>query len=429
MLLQLYRGATRLGGSLIEAQLRRRVRRGKEDLLRWRERLGAAGLARPDGPLLWLHAASVGECRSVLPLIEALLAQRAALQVLVTTGTVTSAALMSGQLPARARHQFAPVDRPQAWRAFFEHWRPQLGVLVESELWPNLILEARARDLPLALVNGRISERSYQRWVLLPASAAQLCGGFALCLAQSETDRARLTALGAPQATTAGNLKYAAPPLPADGGALAGLAAAIGERPVWLGASTHPGEETLILEAHRRVAERLPGLLTMIAPRDPGRGDALAGDIRHRGFRLAQRSRGEPLDAGCDVYLADTLGELGLLYRLAWIALVGGSLVPHGGHNPLEPARLGCPILLGPHTKNFAEIGARLVKAGAAQPVADGPDLIAALTALLPDRASRAWMAAQGRAVADEVAITGRETLAKLGPLLDHAFGLADARA
>jgi 3-deoxy-D-manno-octulosonic-acid transferase len=428
MLLELYRGATRLGGPLIEAQLRRRVQRGKEDPLRWRERLGAAGLARPNGPLLWLHAASVGESRSLLPLIDALLAQRAALQVLVTTGSVTSAALMSGQLPARARHQFAPVDRPQAWRAFFEHWRPQLGVLVESELWPNLILEARARDLPLALVNGRISERSYRRWVLLPASAAQLCGGFTLCLAQSETDRARLTALGARQATTVGNLKYAAPPLPADPRALAGLAAAIGERPVWLGASTHSGEETLILEAHRRLAERRPGLLTMIAPRDPGRGSVLADDIRRGGLRVAQRSRDEPLDASCDVYLTDTLGELGLFYRLAWIALVGGSLVPHGGQNPLEPARLGCPILLGPHIKNFTEIGTRLVKAGAAQPVADGLDLIAALTALLPDRASRARMAAQGRSVADEVAITGRETLAELGPLLDRALGRADAR-
>jgi 3-deoxy-D-manno-octulosonic-acid transferase len=167
----------------------------------------------------------------------------------------------------------------------------------------------------------------------------------------------------------------------------------------------------------------------MIAPRDPGRGSALADDIRHRGFRLAQRSRGAPLDASCDVYLADTLGELGLFYRLAWIALVGGSLVPHGGQNPLEPARLGCPILLGPHTQKFTEIGARLAKAGAAQPIADGADLVATLAALLPDRASRARMAAQGRAVADEVAITGRETLAKLGPLLDQAFGPADAGA
>jgi 3-deoxy-D-manno-octulosonic-acid transferase len=426
MLLELYRGATRLGGPLIEAQLRRRAQRGKEDPLRWRERLGAAGLARPEGPLLWLHAASVGEARSLLPLIEALLAERAALQVLVTTGTATSAALMTAQLPARAWHQFAPVDRPQAWRAFFAHWRPQLGVLVESELWPNLILEARARSLPLALINGRMSERSYRRWARLPASAKRLCGGFALCLAQSEIDRERFAALGA-RAAAAGNLKYAAPPLPADPAALAGLAAALGERPVWLAASTHPGEEALVVEAHRHVAARLPNLLTMVAPRAPGRGDALAADIRRRGLRVAQRSRDEPLDIGCDIYLADTLGELGLLYRLAGVALVGGSLVPHGGHNPLEPARLGCPILLGPHIGNFAEIAARLEQAGAARRVADGADLVAALGALLPRRARRASMAARGVAVADAVALAGQETMTKLRPLLDRTLGPADA--
>jgi 3-deoxy-D-manno-octulosonic-acid transferase len=429
MLLQLYRGATRLGGPLVEGQLRRRVERGKEDRLRWRERLGAASLARPHGPLLWLHAASIGESRSLLPLIEALLAERAALQVLVTTGTVTSAALLREQLPPRARHQFAPVDRPQAWRAFFEHWRPQLGLLVESELWPNLILEARARNLPVALINGRMSERSYRRWALLPASAARLFGGFSLCLAQSDADRARLAALGVRQVTTAGNLKYAAPPLPADPDALAGLAAAIGERLVWLAASTHSGEETLVLEAHRRLADRLPALLTMIAPRDPARGDALADAIRRRGLRVAQRSRGERLDAAGAIYLADTLGELGLLYRQASIALVGGSLVAHGGQNPLEPARLGCPTLLGPHTWNFAELAARLVRAGAARRVADGADLLATLSALLLDRESRARMAAQGRAVADEIASAGRETLARLGPLLDRTLGPRDASA
>jgi 3-deoxy-D-manno-octulosonic-acid transferase len=302
-------------------------------------------------------------------------------------------------------------------------------VLVESELWPNLILEARAHDLPLALVNGRMSERSFRRWARLPGSAAQLCGGFALCLAQSEADRARLAALGARQALRSGNLKYAAPPLPFDAGEFARLAACIGERPLWLAASTHPGEEALVLEAHRRLADRLPGLLTMIAPRAPGRGDALAADIRRRGLRLAQRSRNEPPDAGCEVCLADTLGELGLFYRLAAIALVGGSLVPHGGQNPLEPARLGCPTLLGRHTHNFAEIAARLVGAGGAQTVADGAELIAALSALLQDRARRARMAQQGLAVADAVALAGRETLARLGPLLDRALGPADASA
>jgi 3-deoxy-D-manno-octulosonic-acid transferase len=429
MLLELYRSATRLGGPLIEAGLRRRAERGKEDRLRWRERLGAASLARPDGPLLWLHAASVGESRSTLPLIEALLAERSALQVLVTTGTVTSAMLMCELLPARARHQFAPVDRPQAWRGFMAHWRPQLGLLVESELWPNLILEARARDLPLALINGRMSEGSYRRWARLPASAAELLGGFALCLAQSDADRARLAALGAKQVLTAGNLKYAGSPLPTDPAALAGLTAAIGERPVWLAASTHPGEETKVLEAHRRLTASLPDLLTMIAPRDPGRGGALAQSMRQMGFAVVRRSGGESPSDGCAIYLADTLGELGLWYRLAWIALVGGSLVPHGGQNPLEPARLGCPMLLGPHHQNFAEIGQQLVQAGAARRVVNDADLLATLRALLPDRASRARMAAAGFAVASRAALIGAETHAKLAPLLARAVGPVDAGA
>jgi 3-deoxy-D-manno-octulosonic-acid transferase len=428
MLLGLYRAATMLGGPVIEAQLRRRAERGKEDSLRWRERLGSAGLARPVGPLLWLHAASVGEARSILPLIEALLAGRSTLQVLLTTGTVTSAALIGRQLPARARHQFAPIDRPQAWRSFLAHWRPDLGLLVESELWPNLILEARARRLPLALINARISARSYRRWARLPASAAELLGGFALCLAQSEEDRARLAALGARHAVTAGNLKYAAPPLPADPEALAGLTAAIGDRPVWLAASTHAREETVVLEGHRRLADRLPELLTIIAPRDPARGDRLADAIRGQGFRMAQRSRAEPLGADCAIYLADTLGELGLLYRLARVALVGGSLTPHGGQNPLEAARLCCPILLGPHTANFAEIATRLLQAGGARRVADSAALASALGALLTDRAARLSMAERGHAVADEVSAAGRETLGRLGPLLDRTVGPADAR-
>ncbi len=429
MLLGLYRSVTRWGGPLIEAQLRHRVGRGKEDRLRWRERLGTAGQARPDGPLLWLHAASVGESRSLLSLITDLLTERRALQVLVTTGTVTSARLMAEQLPARARHQFAPVDRPQAWRRFLEHWRPRLGLLVESELWPNLIFEARAKQMPLALINGRMSERSFRRWARLPASAAQLLGGFALCLAQSDVDRARLAALGAPQVAVAGNLKYAAPPLPADPAALAALAAAIGERPVWLAASTHAGEEALILEAHRGLSALLPGLLTIIAPRHPARGDRLADDIRRQGFRVARRARGEPLGDRSEIYLADTLGELGLFYRLAWIALVGGSLVPHGGQNPLEAARLGCPTLLGPHTHNFAEASQRLVEAGAARRVADGAYLLAELSALLPDRPGRAHMAARARAVADQLSIAGRETLVQLGPLLDRTLGARDASA
>ncbi len=428
MLLELYRGATTLGGPLIEAQLRRRVERGKEDPLRWRERLGTAGIERPAGPLLWLHAASLGESRSLLPLIEALLAERAHLHVLVTTGTVTSAALMDQALPARARHQFAPIDRPKAWRAFLGYWRPSLGLLVESELWPNLILEARAQELPLALINGRMSMRSYRRWSRLPASAARLLGGFSLCLAQSDADRDRLSALGARQATTASNLKYAAPPLPADPTALAGLAAAVADRPVWLAASSHPGEEAVILDTHRRLAARLPDLLTVIAPRDPAQGDLLAEASRNQGLVARQRSR-DAIPHACAIYVADSLGELGLFYRIAHAALVGGSLVRHGGHNPLEPARLGCPIVLGPHNWNFAEIGARLVEAGAARQIAQDTELLPALDALLSDRALRDRMAAAGRAFAEQASRDGLETHARLAPLLTRLLGPADAGA
>jgi 3-deoxy-D-manno-octulosonic-acid transferase len=274
-----------------------------------------------------------------------------------------------------------------------------------------------------------MSEGSYRRWARLPASAAELLGGFALCLAQSDADRARLAALGAKQVLTAGNLKYAGSPLPTDPAALAGLTAAIGERPVWLAASTHPGEETKVLEAHRRLTASLPDLLTMIAPRDPGRGGALAQSMRQMGFAVVRRSGGESPSDGCAIYLADTLGELGLWYRLAWIALVGGSLVPHGGQNPLEPARLGCPMLLGPHHQNFAEIGQQLVQAGAARRVVNDADLLATLRALLPDRASRARMAAAGFAVASRAALIGAETHAKLAPLLARAVGPVDAGA
>ena len=428
-MLGLYRYATRFSGPLIKAGLQLRARQGKEHHERWRERLGRTTLERPDGSLLWLHAASVGESRSVLPLIGWLLRSRADLQVLITTGTVTSAALLKEQLPERARHQFAPVDRPQSWSAFLDHWRPNLGLLVESELWPNLFAQAGARRIPLALINGRMSERSYRRWSRLPNGAAELLANLAQCLTQSDADRMRFRSLGASNAITAGNLKYAARSLSADPASLAELAAAIGERPVWLAASVHPGEGTPIFEAHSDLARDVPDLLTVIVPRHPADAGRWGRQARQAGLRVAQRSRGQPVQGRCAVYLADTLGELGLFYRLAWVALVGGSLVPHGGQNPLEAAKLGCPILLGPHLQNFSEMREELIQAGAATPVADGEEMRAALGVLLRDRPRRFEMARRGRDLAERVAPAGRETLVLLGPLLDQTLGKAHASA
>ena len=428
--LALYRLATRLGGPLFEVALRRRARRAQEDPARLPERRGRPSLPRPPGPLLWLHGASVGEAQAVLPLLQALLTGRPGLEVLVTTGTVTSARLMAERLPARARHQFAPLDRPAAWRRFLEHWRPQLLLLVELELWPNLILESRRRGVAMALINARMSARSERRWQHLPGASVDLLGGFELCLAQSGLDRDRLRALGAGRVEVTGNLKAAAPPLPAPAAGLAELTLALGTRPRWLAASTHPSEDAPLLEAHRRLAGRLPGLLTILAPRHPERGAALAAWLESQGVRVARRARAEPPGADRALYLADTLGELGLLYRLAPVAFVGKSLVaPGGGQNPLEPARLGCPVLFGPHMANFAQPAARLLEAGGARQVGDAGELATTVAALLEAPAARATMAAQARSAAEQGSDALGATLAALAPLLERHLGPADAGA
>ncbi len=291
----LYRAGTELLGPAIELWLKRRLARGKEDPARLSERLGRPGRDRPPGRLVWLHGASVGEAISVLPLIDRLLAARDDVSVLLTTGTVTSARLMAERLPARAFHQFAPVDRPSAVERFLDHWRPDLALWVESELWPNLVAETAKRGAAMALVNARLSERSYRRWRRLGWLIRPMLSAFALTLAQSEADAQRLRALGARDVRCLGNLKSAAPPLVVDKAALAELSAALGGRPRWLAASTHPGEEAIAADVHRRLAPRLPGLLTVIAPRHPERGPELAEAL---GATVARRSAGEPPDAG-----------------------------------------------------------------------------------------------------------------------------------
>jgi 3-deoxy-D-manno-octulosonic-acid transferase len=346
---------------VVRGLLQRRLARGKEDGARLGERLGRSGMRRPDGPLVWLHGASVGEAMSILPVVDRLLAARDDLHVLVTTGTVTSAKLIAERLPPRALHQYMPVDLPAAVDAFVAHWRPDLALWVESELWPGLISAAHDAGTPFLLVNGRMSERSHGRWRWAPFVVRPLLARFALVLAQSAADALRFRTLGAPKVEVAGNLKYAAPPLACDAAELARLRDLVRARPLWLAASTHPGEEEGIVAAHGALAARFPDLLTIIVPRHPDRGAELA-------VRLGAPRRG----AGDDVppgglYIADTLGELGLWYRLAPIAFVGGSLVAKGGQNLLEPARLDCAVLHGPHMDNFTEVAALFERAEATQ--------------------------------------------------------------
>ncbi len=405
---------------LVLAYLRRRRQLGKEDGARLRERQGFPGVPRPPGPLVWIHAASVGEATAMLRLIELLLASRRELEILLTTGTVASARLLQQRLPPRTRHQFVPVDLPLWFERFLDHWRPHLALWVEYELWPKLLLSTHARGVPMMLVNGRLSARSYRRWRRLPGLIRPMLGAFAYCFAQDGEQAERLRSLGAHEVAAVGDLKAAGKPLPVDIEQLRRLRRDIGPRPLWLAASTHPGEEEVAAAAHRQLAARHAGLLTVIAPRHPARGDAVAAMLRARGLGVARRSRGEPVTPQTQVYLADTIGELGLLYRLCGIAFVGGSMAYKGGHNPFEAARLDCAVLHGPDMSNCASMAAALAAAGAAEAVTGAEDLARAVAALLRDHRLRAARCAAGaRAAADGEGILDA-ILARLSPWLDR---------
>jgi 3-deoxy-D-manno-octulosonic-acid transferase len=393
-----YRAATSVLEPAAAGLLRWRERRGLEDPLRLAERQGFASRPRPEGPLAWLHGASIGETLSMLPLVEKLTER--GMGVLVTSGTRTSAALLQQRLPPGALHQFVPLDVPRYVRRFLDHWQPNLALLAESEIWPNLVLELDARVVPLILVNGRMSDRSFRRWRRLPQAIEPLLQRFTLCLAQSRGDADRLAELGALRVSISGNLKFDVPAPTADPRAVAQLSSLLAGRAVWLAASTHPGEEELCAAAHRALAERFPGLLTIVAPRHPRRGADVADIAAEAGLTAALRSEGQQPARDTDIYVADTVGEMGLFYRVAPIAFMGGSLVRHGGQNPIEPAKLGAAILHGPHVHNFGEAYAALDRAGGARSVEDGEGLAHALDELLGGPARvRAMARAAGEAM------------------------------
>lgn len=421
MLHSLYRGLTFLGGPAVRLYLDRRRAAGKEDPLRAGERLGHAARPRPPGPLVWVHAASVGEANSVLVLIGRILALAPDVTVLLTTGTVTSAALMARRLPARAIHQYVPVDLPDAVARFLDHWHPDLVLWIESEIWPNLLSGVRRRGIPAALVNARMSARSFTRWRYARGLVRGLLTTFGLVLAQTEGDAERLRALGAAGVTCVGNLKFSAEPPPADPTPLDALRAACAERPLWLFASSHPGEDAIAADVHATLAACLPALLTVVAPRHPHRGSDIAALMQARGLSAVRRADGTLPEAGHAVYVADTLGELGLFYRLAPVVCMGGSFIPHGGQNPVEPAQLGCAVVYGPHMWNFAEITHQLEAAGGAVAVTDPAALAAAVTRLLTDAAARAAVVDGARRVTEHNRLVVDRALDALEPLFARA--------
>jgi 3-deoxy-D-manno-octulosonic-acid transferase len=288
------------------------------------------------------------------------------------------------------------VDTPLAVRNFLDHWRPDVALFVDSELWPNLVMETKKRRVRMGMVNARLSQRSFRRWQRLKPFIRELLSGFTLCFAQSEADGERLRALGMPAAIHIGNLKYDAPPLPCDESELARLRAQATGRSIWVAASTHPGEEASIAAVHAALKAEGGRPLTIIVPRHAARGDDVAVELAP--LAVARRSKREHILPETDIYLADTMGELGLFYRLASIAFIGGTLVAHGGQNPLEAARLGCAVLAGPHMENFAAIAAAMDAEGAIVRVEDARMLEKELKRLLPDGGARAQLAAAAQA-------------------------------
>jgi 3-deoxy-D-manno-octulosonic-acid transferase len=402
LLIKAYRAATAVLEPAVIGLLYWRQRQGREDRTRLGERRGYPSRPRPKGHLVWVHGASNGEALSLLPIVERL-AQRG-LSVLVTSGTRTSAALIARRLPPGAVHQFVPLDVPRYIRRFLKHWQPDLALVAESEIWPNTVIALDQRQIPLVLVNGRMSDRSFQRWLKLPRIIGALLERFALCLAQTSEDAERLARLGAPRVLVAGNLKFDGAPPPADPRMVAHLSGLVAGRPVWLAASTHPGEEGAIIAVHRALAQRHPHLLTIIAPRHPHRGEEVAAIAERGGLRASRRSEGIHPDRATDVYVADTVGEMGLFYRLSPIVLMGGTLVPVGGHNPIEPAKLGAAILHGPHVHNAAEIYAALDEARGALVMNDSATLARTVSDLLGNTALNRDMA---RAASDTVQALG----------------------
>ncbi|MEC8664265.1 MAG: 3-deoxy-D-manno-octulosonic acid transferase [Pseudomonadota bacterium] len=373
---------------LLRGLLKKRLKKGKEDAARLPERMGEPSLKRPEGTVVWFHAASVGEAQSTLILVSHLLQENKDLSVLVTTGTVTSAQLMADRLPKRAVHQYYPLDHPQWVASFLDHWKPDVALWMESEIWPNMFAAIGARNIPAALINARLSEKSLKRWQKARKGIEDLLSIFSVCLTQTEEDAESFRALGMRNVLVSGNLKYSADLLPVDEMEFTRLKDSIGKRPIWLMASTHDPEEEIGCRLHRHLKKEHPELLTIIVPRHPERRDRIMTACEKYGLKIKQRSTSRHLpEPDTDIYIADTIGELGLFYKLAPIAYIGRSMSSDGGggHNPIEAAQYYCAVLHGQHIQNLQAIFDAFDEAGAAIKLKDETDFQKRLGKLMAD--------------------------------------------
>ena len=414
--LRAYRAISALATPLAGTIIRRRLKQGKEDSARIGERRGNSSVARPAGPLVWIHGASVGEILAAAGLIERLRAVN--VRILLTSGTVTSAAVAAKRFHPDVIHQYVPLDAPRFVDKFLDHWRPNLALFIESDFWPNLILSSAQRRIPLVLINGRMSQRSFPRWRRLHGTIAAILDSFDLCLTQSDVDGNRFSALGGRNVLPVGNLKLDVQPPLADPVKFDHLKAVTERRLVMVAASTHPGEEEIVLDAHRRLEGHFPSLLSIIVPRHPKRGAAIARTLAASGMRVALRSRDQMPTDDIHFYIADTMGEMGLFYRLAPVVFMGGSMVDHGGQNPIEAVKLGASVLHGPHVFNFADVYEALDAAGGAARVDSDEDFVRQLRHLLANPVARERALGAAESVVYRMSGALNKTLTALEPYL-----------
>jgi 3-deoxy-D-manno-octulosonic-acid transferase len=400
-----------------------RRRRGLEssDPPRMEERFGVASVIRPKGRIFWFNASSVGEANSIVPVVERVLARYKDVYALVTTTTLTGAEVMSKKLKdKRAIHQFLPVDRGAYVKRFLDYWKPSAGFFVDSDFWPNLMLSSARRGVPLVLLNGRISDRSYRRWMKNRNVSAKLLSTFIYLFAKSDEDKKKLLGMGAKVVVCVGNLKYGVPPLEYDEKVLGALEKSLGGRKAWVAASTHEGEEALLEISHRVVRAAHPDALLIIAPRHPARGVEIAKMFEERGYSVAVRSTGQKITSETAVYIADTLGELGLFFKLAPVAFVGGSLLPNlAGHNPFEPAKLGDAVLSGMFVSSFAETYDIMKAEDAVIMVEDETELGNDVARLFSEPEELAGYAMRAKKIADRESGVLDRVMERLEPILD----------
>ena len=393
--------------------LRMRASRGKEERQRRYERYGYPSADRPSGPVVWFHAASVGESIAILPLVQHV--NDLGISIILTTGTVTSAQMIRSRLPESCNHQYVPLDLKPALERFLDHWQPDLAIFTESEIWPMTLMELHSRNIPRILVNARMSDRSYKRWKSTYGLADTLFGSLSHVIAQSELDAGRFKSLGSWPVEVTGNLKVDTGDLPFDQGELDRLQRAINGRPVWVAVSTHEGEEEACGNIHHQLKLKIPNLLTIIVPRHPNRANGVTALLRENMLNTAQRSQNEKITAETDIYMGDTIGEMGLYLRLAQVAFMGKSLKSTGGQNPLEPAMVGVPIISGHEVHNFRDVYNSLLEQSAVRLVSDEKMLAANLEYLLLSPNQREAMSKAGSATLDKM----RGSLTATNEILD----------